>query len=247
MPQLAPSTEGLRTHDIQQGLRNVDRTSGLLVRELETTQVVGMAAAVAGWIKGLDVIEDARALKVLAADQLNVDPFAFDNVVRLLEELEFVRQVERRGSRVTSFYESVPPTYDRMYSLLGTSWREQGPTEIEQSLVATVDTLSRGPAIVESLEIDPEARDRVLQVGMASEAVQVVRSKAADIAYSPFFAYERPEEVGRVLTEVDIEKIAATFSTVRAFQGLPVTLSKDGDTLSALVGAGLIAGPTSSR
>lgn len=247
MVDLAPAVEGLRTHDIQQGLRNVDRTSGLLVRELMTTQLVGMAAALAGWVKGLDVIENAQALQVLAADQLHVDPFAFDKVVGLLEELDMVRQVERQAGGIVSFYESVPPTFDSLYSLLGATWREQNPTEIEQSLVKAVDTLSRGPAAVAALDIDPGALGRVLEVGMASEAIQVVPARGGDIAYSPFFAYERPEEVGRVLAEVDLEKVAATFSTVRAFQGLPLTLSKDGDTLSALVGAGLMAGPSLER
>ena len=47
----------LRAHDLHQSLQaaGVDRSRGLLDEELEATQKVGMAAAPATGIKGLDV------------------------------------------------------------------------------------------------------------------------------------------------------------------------------------------------
>jgi hypothetical protein len=73
--------KGLRCQDVHSGLRNVDPNSPLLA-PLADTRVVGMAATIAGLIRGRDVITDAQALKVIAAHQLDVDLLAFDDVIR---------------------------------------------------------------------------------------------------------------------------------------------------------------------
>ncbi len=100
---------GLRTHDVHQGLVEspADRATGVLATELDTTQLVGMAAALATWLKGQNVVADAQKLRYVADQQLGISPFVFDAVVGLLEELGFVWQVERPGGRIRSFNESV--------------------------------------------------------------------------------------------------------------------------------------------
>jgi hypothetical protein len=64
--------EGLRCQDVHSGLRNVDPHSSLLAPLVET-RIVGMAATIAGLIRGRDVIADAQSLMTVAADQLDVD------------------------------------------------------------------------------------------------------------------------------------------------------------------------------
>ncbi|MBU5895248.1 hypothetical protein JVW19_25040, partial [Vibrio cholerae O1] len=72
--------EGLRCQDVHAGLRNVDPNSGTLT-PLADTQLIGMAASVAALVRGQEVIGDAQALRALAAEQLDVNHFAFDQVV----------------------------------------------------------------------------------------------------------------------------------------------------------------------
>jgi hypothetical protein len=81
--------EGLRCQDVHSGLRNVDPNSGSLT-QLADTQLVGMAASLAALVRGQDVIGDAQALRAIAAEQLDVNQFAFDQVIALLAEVEFV-------------------------------------------------------------------------------------------------------------------------------------------------------------
>jgi hypothetical protein len=53
--------QGLRCQDVHSGVRNVDPNSPSLA-PLNDTRVVGMAATVAGLIRGRDVIDDAQSL-----------------------------------------------------------------------------------------------------------------------------------------------------------------------------------------
>jgi hypothetical protein len=237
----------LRTHDIHQGLHEVDRNSALIATELEATQLVGMSAAVAAWVKGHDVIDDAQALRVVAADQLDVDAFAFDSVIQLLEELDFVRNVQRSGRRITSFYETVPEDYSRMYGQLGEAWEMQGPTEVEKGLVTLVDKLSSGPCPIDDVDLDPTARESVMTIGQEAEAIQTVAVGRRTILYSPFFAYEKPEAIGDVLAALDVERVSAAFGGVKGFQGTPISISPVGEVLNGLVAGGLMAGPSLER
>jgi hypothetical protein len=245
---LDASRSGLRAHDVHQGLQvsKLDRGSGVLGRELFTTQEIGMAAALASWIKGQDVL-DVESLRVFAANQLDISPFAFDRIVEILADLELVRNVEIAGHRVKSFFESVPPRHDAMYTRLGEKWSEQQPTEIETSLLRSVEQLSRGPAAVEELDVDPAARTTVLDVGSRAEAIRIINVGGRDIAYSPFFSIEQPSAVETALLELDLVEIQAAIKAVRDHQGMPVSVATSGSTLSKLVGAGLVAGPALKR
>jgi hypothetical protein len=111
---------------------------GIVGSELETTQLVGMAAALATAVKGREVVDDAVALKTVAAEQLDIDRFAFNSIVGILEEVDFVRNVRRTGGSITSFYESVPETFERLYATLGEVWAERAPGELERTLLGTV-------------------------------------------------------------------------------------------------------------
>ena len=186
----------LRAHDVHQGLQaaEIDRGSGLIGAELETTQLVGMAAALATAIKGLDVITNGSDLRLVADQQLDIPTLAFDQVIRVLEETEFVRNVDRNSAgRVTRLYENVPEDFMRLYGTLDEVYEGRSPGEVEKALLRAIDDLSLGPMPVAEMGIDPVARGPVLAVARAAEAIQFVRNRGEDIAYSPYFTYEHPE------------------------------------------------------
>jgi hypothetical protein len=233
----------LRAHDIHQGLHVVDRNVGLVGTHLETTQLVGMAAALASAIKGHEVVQNALDLKTVAAEQLDIDRWAFPGVIRLLEEVDYVRNVKKSGDAIAAFYENVPESFEELYASLGQAWTMRAPGEIEQSLLETVDDLSLGPKRVEELRIDPAAREVVLELGRDSEAVQIVTIDGETIAHSPFFAFEHPEAMEQVLGAHRVDAIREAFLELRASQGVPIDKSQNADVLRAMVSAGLVAAP----
>jgi hypothetical protein len=249
MADASSLSPALRAHDVHQGLHaaDIDRGGGLIAKELHVTQQVGMAAALATAIKGMEVVSEASVLRVIAGEQLDIPPLAFDSIVELLFSVDFVRNVQRPHGTVETFYETVPEDFTRLYETLDEVWRERNPGEIEQALLATVDDLSWGPRPLDELDLDPDAVEPVLKVGEAAEAVRIAPVAGRNIAYSPFFAYEHPDTVGDSLTNVDVARVREIFASVRGYQGLPVSKSPQSTLLTGLVAAGLVAGPTVER
>lgn len=240
--------KGLRCQDVHSGLRNVDPNSPLLA-PLADTRVVGMAATIAGLIRGRDVITDAQALKVIAAHQFDVDLLAFDDVIGILEQAEFVQGVRRVGNKIITFTETVP-YYDDLYQTLGQSWTDRQPTDVEQQLLTVVDGLSMSPIPIESLKdrfsLDSRDLPHLLDVGQGAGLIQVLRTIDGDLAYSPFFGFENPQLFGELVDAHGGDRLAEEFQALRGEQGLPLN-SEQFPLLSDAVARGLIMAPAVER
>lgn len=236
--------EGLRCQDVHAGLRNLNPNSGRLTH-LAETQRVGMAASLASLVRGQDVVPDAQALKALAAEQLDVSPFAFDDVVRLLEDVGFISGVQQSGSRILSFNENVP-YYDNLYDRLGTAWRERSPSELEQQLVSLVNHLAEGPTAMEELDqqldLDSAAIGNLIDIGSSADLIKRVPLIDGDVLFSPFFTFENPELMGQLVQDYGSAQLADAFAMVRGEQGTPVDGAKP--ILMDAVAQGLLMAPS---
>lgn len=240
--------EGLRCQDVHAGLRNVDPNSGALT-PLADTQLVGMAASLAALIRGRDVIDDAQALRAVAAEQLDVSQFAFDQVIALLAEVEFVEGVQHSGGRITRFTESVP-FFDDLYARLGTVWESRQPTELEQQMLLVVDQLAVAPIAAEELStktgLDAEALSLILPVAESAELVKRMELTDGEILYSPFFGFENPALIADLVTRHGSEELAIALAQVRGEQGLPV-LADSQPVLNDAIARGFVLAPAVER
>ena len=222
---LTDFTHGLRCQDVHSGLRNVEANSPLLT-PLFDTRVVGMAATIAGLIRGRDVVTDAQALSTVAAAQLDVDHLAFNEVIRVLEDAELVQGVRRAGSKITSFTETVP-YFDDSYAVLGQVWAQRRPTELEQQMLLLIDGLSTAPVPLDQVEaafgLDHGDSRKLLQVGERAGLVQILRTIDGDLAYSPFFGFENPRELDILVQQHGSARLAEEFDALRRHQGLPIS------------------------
>ncbi|WP_344208443.1 hypothetical protein [Nonomuraea bangladeshensis] len=211
--------------------------------------MVGMAATLAGLIRGRDVIQDAQALATVAAAQLDVSPLAFNNVVGVLEDAGFVAGVQHKGSKIVSFTETVP-FYDNLYERLGTVWNDRQPSILEQQMLTVVEALAAKPIPKEELEdrlsLDHSDVPRLLEIGEGSGLVQVVRTIDGDLAYSPFFGFENPELFGDLVRDHGPEKLAVEFEALRSEQGLPIG-NDQFPFLTDAVARGLVMAPAVRR
>ncbi len=241
-----PLLASLRAHDLHQGLQaaDVDRGSGLVGQELEATQTIGMAAALATAIKGLDIVADGSDLRRVANQQLDIPTWAFDKVIRVLEEAEYVRNVDRDSvGHVQRLYETVPEDFGTLYRTLDQVYDDQRPGELERTLIAVIDDLSQGPRWVDELDVDPTAIAPLLEIADAAAAIIVAHTDNRDVAYSPYFAYEHPDDVAQVVSDLDLDQVRRVFAKVRDYQGLPILSDDTGAVANGLVAAGLMAGP----
>jgi hypothetical protein len=239
--------EGLRCQDVHAGLRNVDPNSGTLT-PLADTQLIGMAASVAALIRGQDVIADAQALRAVVAQQLDVNQYAFDPVIAQLAEVGFVEGVQRSGGKITRFTENVP-YYDDLYRVLGEAWRGRIPTELEQQMVLLVDHLADAPQPVEEMAdrmgLDTAAVPQLLEVGQRAELVKTIPLLDGDVAYSPFFGFEKPDLLGDLVRDHGPEQLALAFAALKAEQGMPVTDAQP--LLQDAIARGLLMAPAVER
>jgi len=244
--QLERFKKGLRSQDVHTGLRNVDPNSGLVVQYMENTRLIGMSASLALTIKGQDVIEDAEALKVIVADQLDIEPFAFNDVIDLLEGTGAIYNVKREGKTIKSFSEKMPLHKD-LFEYLGRAWEDRRPTEIEASMLYTVDALATRPFRASEFEksfgIDPKAQEIILELGEQSELIKEIGLTNGDkIYYSPYFSFENPKIMGELFASHTDDAIRAEFEKLKTYQGIPLT--DDLPVLNDAVARGLMQAPS---
>ena len=237
-------TEGLRCQDVNAGLRNIDPSSAVL-GDLADTQRVGMAANLASLIRGCDVIEDAQNLRAIAADQLDINTFAFDQVIVTLADAELVSGLKYDGRKLLSFNENVP-YYSDLYPRLGEVWHDSQPTELEQQVVLLVEELAKVPVardeVVNRLGLDNSEFETVLEVSSQSELVQRIMLGTDEILYSPFLGFEQPALIADIVREHGSQELADALETVRGEQGLPI--SRAGEVVQDAVARGLLMAPS---
>ncbi len=238
---------GLRCHDVHSGLRNVDPHSATIT-PLADTRIVGMAAGVAGLIRGQDVIKNADALRSIAADQLDVSPYAFASVIRLLEDVGFVTTVTN-GHRIESLTENIP-YHQVLFDQLGEAWRANRPSQVEEEMVALVDRLAKSPVPAEELEdelgLDRADIPRLLEVGKASDLVKSIAVIDGEVLYSPFFGFENPELLAELLEEHGSARFGEELAAIREHQGLPLD-EKTYPALADAVARGFVLAPSVTR
>lgn len=217
---------GLRSQDVYSGLQTVDQTSGLVAAELDVTRLTGMAATVAANIKGIDVIKDARALKVIAAQQWGIDSFALPRVLDALEEVDYITQHRDARGRVTHIDERIPLLHGDMYATLGEQWQQSEPSELDEVSVDALDALASAPLRLSELEDrydDPDTVSSLLVVGESAQfAKRYQLSDGDELVWSPFCAYEKPEALAPLFERFDNTAIRREFDRVRSYQGLPL-------------------------
>jgi hypothetical protein len=233
---------GLRAQDVYSGLQTVDQTSGLVAAELDATRLTGMAATIAANIKGVDVIQKPRALKVIAAQQWGIDSFALPQVLDVLEEVGYITQHRDSRGKVTHIDERVPLLHGDMYETLGNQWQENSPSELDQAAIDSLNTLAASPMRLSEFEErydDPTTVESLLVVGDAAQfAKRFPLSDGDEVVWSPFCAYEKPEALGPLFDQFESDSIREEFQRVRSYQGLP--LEGSASVLSEAVGHGIL-------
>ncbi|MEJ7567991.1 MAG: hypothetical protein WKF41_06970 [Gaiellaceae bacterium] len=233
---------GLRCHDVHQGMGNVD-TRSAHIAQLGTTRLIGMAANLAVNLRGLDVVEDANALRQIAAQELGVESLAFDSVIGVLEEAGMVR-VRRPSPSKVQIDENVP-YHQNLYELLGKIWDERAPSELERETVGLVNALAEAPRELEVVQEEiPEADLRpILAVGESTQLVKTLKlSDGTQLLYSPFFVFENPTVMKDIYEHHEVADVRNVMQALRGEQGLLVDESNP--VMKDMLARGLLLAPT---
>ena len=235
-------TQGLRCQDVNSGLRTFDAASAVLT-PVKKTRLIGMAADLAALIRDRELISDISALEAVAAAELDIPSTSFDTVVTVLEEAELVELTRVKG-QVTGLTSDVP-YYRDLYDTLGQAWRERRPSQLEEEMLAVIDTLAHGPVAAESLATVAgiDDIDAVIALGRDAELIKSVAGVDGTILYSPYTAFENPGLLSSLAEEHGSDRLLEEFHALRNHQGLAVTADKH-PLLYDAVGRGLLIAPS---
>src|SRR5579859_395147 len=245
---IAPKRIGLRSYDIAIGFRNIDDRNATLTK-FNHTHTAGMAALLAGAIKGRDVIPNAQALKEIAAVILKISAWAFDRVVTELADLDMVRDIQKKAGEIVSFSERVPLTYDDVHQRLGTHWIDKHPSELESQLLAVIDTLAKTPTLSEELrdQIGADARtDQLLRtIGLHSNLIQYHNLRdGTELVTSPLYAFEKPDQLATLFEQHSAEQVREVFTRIRMQPGFPILMNNSDPLLQDIIRLGILPAPT---
>jgi hypothetical protein len=232
---------GLRCHDAHHGLMNVDSRSGYIA-QLGDIREVGMAANLAVNIRGRDVIADADALQQIAAEELGVEPLLFNRTLELLQEADLAT-VRHMGSK-RSIEERVP-IHENLYDRLGEVWSARRPSELQEETIAVVNSLAQAPMELDELEraLPKADLEPILAVGGSTELIRKLElSDGTVVLYSPYFAFENPDQLRGIFESHESEQVQAVMSRLRGEQG--VLVDESDPAFADMVSRGLLMTPT---
>jgi hypothetical protein len=236
-------SEGLRCQDVTLGLRELHPLSAEL-HLVRNTHLVGMAADLAGLIRGRDVISHVESLEIVASETLDIPPLVLPQVLRVLADCEML-DLDTHDGRVNRIIERVP-VYQDLYSLLGYAWRERHPRQIEQELLVVVNRLATSPIPLETLTtdlgVDKSDLDRLYRLGVDTSIFMTVETGDGALLYSPYMAFENPSKMYQALVSHGSGQLAEAMDRIARYQGYPVSSASD-PVLADAVGRGLIAAP----
>ncbi|WP_447896851.1 hypothetical protein [Stenotrophomonas acidaminiphila] len=206
-----------------------DLHSGLAsnqIPEFDELHLIGMAGTLAVHIKGLGEIE-YEVLRKVSDHMMGIPSMVLERVLRLLEEVGFVRLVEK-GRRISSVIPNIP-VFDDVYVGIGRyAESECVLNEHEQATIQILGKLQEAPlnksTLINSMGADKIVFDRCLAVGKVSGIVSEHQARGRDILISPFYFSDNLDGLADAAVSCGAGTIKSALEKVRANQGWPLSL-----------------------
>lgn len=213
---------GIRALDIQTGLYQY--SDSILDLKISETILIGKAASLASHLRGIQVIEDYDALKVLAS-KLGISATELVTVLDILQEIGFIKIIG--SSRKAQKIEVLITMFEDAYQLLGEKWKDDNPNEFENKIIQIVNELSKKSLthekLVEKYDMNNEDLDFLMQIGNVGGFIDVLKNSDEKIIYSPIYMEENPQKILEVLNEYKDSDVDRALDLLQAKPGLPIT------------------------
>lgn len=196
------------------------------IPEFDDLQIIGMAGTLAIHIKGLGEIE-YEILRKVSDHLMSIPSFALEKVLRLLEEVGFVKLVEK-GRRIAAVIPNIP-VFDDVYVGLGRyADSECVLNEHEQATIQILGALQDAPRnrdqLFNDLGLEKGVFDRCLTVGSASGIVSQHVARGRNILISPFYFADNLDGLADAAVACGAPSIKSALDKVKSNQGWPLSL-----------------------
>lgn len=225
--ELSKSTIGLRAQEFHEGLKEF---ASFAPKEMHmhATILIGKVASLATHLKGLNYVEDYKALVGLSS-QLGISNIELGPILRELQEIDFATVVEA-GSQIKRVDLRIPELRNG-YETLGERWTQLNPGEIEHAAIKVLDDVASFPhketEVKSKLGLDDKTFDIVLAIATTGALVDKYEYKSEEtILYSPLTVEEKPDALLTLAQKFPEDHIVSALIEVKSRQGVPLELLK---------------------
>lgn len=213
----------VRCHEIQVGLGLTE------VPDFELLTETGMAVRLALNIRGLPTIR-YETLRLVAYHFLSIPTLAVDRIIRLLEEVRFVK-IQSEGKTIKAVLPTVP-YYEDIYSTLGEYAQAKGTfNEAETLSLEIVRRLAKSPENIDTLRnklgADNTLFGRSVYIGETGSYIVKRRSRSKDILISPTYFSENADIFADIVASKGAKSVQKALKAVRATQGIPLSIVEE--------------------
>lgn len=207
-------------YDLHSGLAAVQ------VSEFDDLYVIGMAATLAIHIKGLGQI-DYETLRKVSDHFMSIPSIALEKVLRVLEQVGFVRLVER-GPKIQQVIPNIP-VFDDVYEQIGSyASSECELNSHEQATLAILAELQDAPrnrnTLYNSLGIEKPLFDRCLVIGQKSGIFSEHLARGRRMLISPYYFSDNLDGLADAAASVGASAIQSALGKIKDNQGWPLSL-----------------------
>ena len=212
---------GIRALDMQTGLYKYN--DSILDLKIGETMLIGKAASLASHLRGIQVVEDYDALKVLAS-KLGITSTELVAVLDILQEVELIRIVG--SSRKPEKVEILISVFEDAYELLGEKWNDDAPDEFERKVVQLVNELASNSMKLSNLiklyDLNQDDCDIITQIGTAGGFLDTFNSDGGEIIFSPIYMEENPKEILSLLNGYKDKDVQNALKMLKSKPGYPI-------------------------
>lgn len=210
----------VRCHEIQTGLGSIE------VPDFKLLTLIGMAVRLALNIRGLPIIQ-YNILQLVASHFLSIPIIAVDRIVKLLEEVQFVK-IQSEGQTIKAVLPTVP-YYEDIYSTLGEySQAKGGFNEAETLSLEIVKRLAKSPENIDVLRnklgADNTLLGRSIYIGEMGSYIVKRRCRGRDILLSPTYFSENADIFADIVASKGSQDIQKTLKAIKSAQGTPLSI-----------------------
>ncbi len=212
---------GIRALDMQTGLYKYN--DSLLDLKIGETILIGKAASLSSHLRGIQVVEDYDALKVLAS-KLGITSTELVTVLDILQEVELIRIVG--SSRKPQKIEILISVFEDAYQLLGEKWKDDSPDEFERKIVQIVNDLASKSIKLSNLygmyDLKQDDYDIIKHIGSVGGFLDSFQSSDEEIVFSPIYMDENPKKILEMLNQYKDEDVQKTLKLLKSKPGFPI-------------------------
>ena len=202
----------VRAQDIQRGIGNISVPYDFLIK-------IGSAATLSLYIRGLGFL-NYQQLKDFAFQYLDIPYSIFDDVVRILEEIEFVEVIKKDGQKLVN---PKIPYFEDLYNRMGEYTKLENKFDEREKVTLTIaDKVSYTPYHINkllSISDDKKLVNWVINIGKKTSYIDTVKD---EIVFSPIYFMENPSVLNELIQKVGEEEIAKAIDAIRQYEGFPI-------------------------